>query len=62
MRGRNRELEHLAVCRQEESKEIDRRWAELENDIQSFVNERQRWQEVRAQKRTAAGLAARATG
>ena len=49
MRGRNRELEHLAVCRQEESKEIDRRWAELENDIQSFVNERQRWQDVRAQ-------------
>ena len=49
VRKRNQELEQLQSSRKDEDREIDRRWAQLENDIQTFVDQRQRWQEVRAQ-------------
>jgi hypothetical protein len=49
VRKRNQELEQLQTSRKDEDREIDRRWAQLENDIQTFVDQRQRWQEVRAQ-------------
>jgi uncharacterized protein YeeX (DUF496 family) len=49
LRDRNQELERVHVSRQDEALELDRRWVDLENDIQSFVEQRQRWQEVRAQ-------------
>ena len=49
VRKRNHELEQLQTSRTDADQEIDRRWAQLENDIQAFVDQRQRWQEVRAE-------------